>query len=104
MDLVRRLFGGGRSEGEEAAGEQGAGGPGQDAGGGNGADAGGDASTADPTMDEAARDRELQRAEAARLNDEFLQRQMRYADRSWTPPAQGGTRRSGDEEGEAGDG
>ena len=36
-------------------------------------------------------------ADQARLNDELLQRQLRYADRSWTPPAQGGTRRSDDE-------
>jgi hypothetical protein len=48
-------------------------------------------------VDEAARDRELLLADAARLNDELIQRQMRYADRSWTPPAQGGTRRAGDE-------
>jgi hypothetical protein len=47
--------------------------------------------------DEAARDRDLLLADAARLNDELLQRQLRYADRSWTPPAQGGTRRSDDE-------
>ncbi|HEY6571111.1 MAG TPA: hypothetical protein VIZ22_12520 [Candidatus Limnocylindrales bacterium] len=48
-------------------------------------------------VDEAARERELLLADAARLNDELIQRQMRYADRSWTPPAQGGTRRAGDE-------
>ena len=47
--------------------------------------------------DDAARDRELLLADAARLNDELLQRQLRYADRSWTPPAQGGTRRADDE-------
>jgi hypothetical protein len=46
---------------------------------------------------EAERDRDLLRADQARLNDEVLQRQLRYADRSWTPPAQGGTRRSDDE-------
>jgi hypothetical protein len=48
--------------------------------------------------EENARDRELMRGEAERLDDELIQRQMRYADRSWTPPAQGGTRRSDDEE------
>ena len=47
--------------------------------------------------DEAEREREILRADQARLNDELLQRQLRYADRSWTPPAQGGTRRSDDE-------
>jgi len=50
-----------------------------------------------PADDEAARDRELLRADAERLQDELLQRQLRYADRSWTPPAQGGPRRAGDE-------
>ena len=48
--------------------------------------------------DEQARDRELLRADAERLSDELLQRQMRYADRSWTPPAQGGQRRADDED------
>ena len=46
---------------------------------------------------EAERERELLRADAERMNDELIQRQLRYADRSWTPPAQGGTRRSDDE-------
>jgi hypothetical protein len=54
-----------------------------------------DAATAE--ADEAEREREILRADQARLNDELLQRQLRYADRSWTPPAQGGTRRSDDE-------
>ena len=34
----------------------------------------------------------------SRLDDELIQRQLRYADRSWTPPAQGGERRADDEE------
>jgi hypothetical protein len=46
--------------------------------------------------DEAARERDLLRAEAARLSDELLARQLRYADRSWTPPSQGGPRRADD--------
>jgi hypothetical protein len=50
--------------------------------------------------DEVARDRELMREESRRLDDDLLQRQMRYADRSWTPPAQGGPRRADDEESE----
>ena len=53
--------------------------------------------------DENARDRELLREEAQRLDDELIQRQLRYADRSWTPPAQGGTRRADDPEGDAPD-
>lgn len=48
--------------------------------------------------EENAHDRELLREEAQRLDDDLLQRQLRYADRSWTPPAQGGARRSDDEE------
>jgi hypothetical protein len=48
--------------------------------------------------EENARDRELLRDEAQRLDDELLQRQLRYADRAWTPPAQGGTRRADDAE------
>lgn len=47
---------------------------------------------------EQARDRELALAEASRLDDELIQRQLRYADRAWTPPAQGGTRRADDED------
>jgi hypothetical protein len=49
--------------------------------------------------DEAAREREILRAEAKRLDDELIQRQLRYADRSWVPPRQGGERRAGEGEG-----
>lgn len=56
-----------------------------------------DGGASSPADDEAARDRELLRADAERLRDELLQRQLRYADRSWTPPAQGGPLRAGDE-------
>jgi hypothetical protein len=81
MGLLRRLLGGGSPDDADAR----DGGPSA-------------AGTGQPApVDEAARDRELLLADAARLNDELLQRQLRYADRSWTPPAQGGTRRSDDE-------
>ena len=63
-----------------------------------------------PPLDPAAaqdaendRDRELLKDDARRLDDELLQRQLRYADRAWTPPAQGGTRRADDTDAEAGD-
>jgi hypothetical protein len=46
--------------------------------------------------EENERDRELLKDDARRLDDELLQRQLRYADRSWTPPAQGGDRRAED--------
>ncbi|HEY3522173.1 MAG TPA: hypothetical protein VGK63_00595 [Candidatus Limnocylindrales bacterium] len=54
----------------------------------------------DPTpgeieADERARDLELLRGEQSRLDD-LRQRQLRYADRAWTPPVQGGERRADD--------
>ncbi len=58
-------------------------------------------SSADLVAEEQERERELLRADAARLDDDLIQRQMRYADRSWTPPAQGTDRRADDAEGEA---
>jgi hypothetical protein len=45
--------------------------------------------------EERARDLELARFEQDRTDD-LVRRQQRYADRSWTPPAQGGERRSDD--------
>ena len=42
---------------------------------------------------------ELARFEQARTTD-LIRRQQQYADRSWTPPAQGGTKRAGDEDDE----
>jgi hypothetical protein len=72
---------------------------------GGGAKDAGDEPPAEPVTQaalweaEAARDRELLLEEARRLDDDLIQRQLRYADRAWTPPAQGGTRRAGDEEG-----
>jgi hypothetical protein len=45
-------------------------------------------------------ERELARAEAERLDDLRL-RQLKYADKAWTPPAQGGERRADDEDREA---
>ena len=46
--------------------------------------------------EEQARDRELMRADAQRLDDDLIQRQMRYSQHSWTPPAQGTDRRADD--------
>ena len=53
------------------------------------------ASPEDLDAEERARELELLRDEQDRL-DELVLRQQRYADRSWTPPSQGGTRRSDD--------
>jgi hypothetical protein len=59
------------------------------------ADAPVDAATADD--EERARELELARFDQDRLDD-LVRRQQRYADRSWTPPAQGGDRRADDED------
>jgi hypothetical protein len=45
--------------------------------------------------EERARELDLLKQEQARL-DELAQRQMRYADYAWEPPAQGGDRRADD--------
>jgi hypothetical protein len=58
------------------------------------------AAAADPVdANEAERlhERELARSESERL-DELRLRQLRYADKAWTPPAQGGERRADDED------
>jgi hypothetical protein len=54
----------------------------------------------DAGEDEVERDRGLLREEADRLDDALIQRQLRYADRKWTPPDQGGGRRADDRSGE----
>lgn len=56
--------------------------------------------TTDPVdANEAERlhERDLLRSENERL-DELRLRQLKYADRAWTPPAQGGERRADDED------
>jgi hypothetical protein len=88
MDALRRLLGGGSPS------------PERDEGGGAAGDPG--SSGASPSADEIdaeerARELELLRAEQERLDD-LVQRQQRYADRSWVPPSQGGARRSDDGE------
>ncbi|HEX2756552.1 MAG TPA: hypothetical protein VHM48_13880 [Candidatus Limnocylindrales bacterium] len=54
-----------------------------------------DAATVD--AEERARELELARFDQERVDD-LVRRQQRYADRSWTPPAQGGERRADDED------
>ena len=51
--------------------------------------------------EERARELELARFDQERVDD-LVRRQQRYADRSWRPPAQGGTKRAGDDEDDAG--
>jgi len=118
MGFLRRLLGGAREGGGAGAADAGevgpeaadagevgpgaadAGGPGAaDAGGPGTADAGGPGTAdAELSVDEAERAHELElaRQEAARL-DELQQRQLRFADYAWTPPAQGGEKRADDE-------
>jgi hypothetical protein len=86
MGFLRRILGGnaGSQPGSEPRGDVAA-----------DVDAGGPALSPDEV--EIVRDRELLREEAERLDDDLIQRQLRYADRSWTPPAQGGPRRADDE-------
>ncbi|HSL77895.1 MAG TPA: hypothetical protein VK867_13195 [Candidatus Limnocylindrales bacterium] len=61
-----------------------------------------DTPAADPATvesEERARELELLRAEQARFDD-LAQRQLRYADYAWQPPAQGGERRADDADAE----
>jgi len=83
VSFLRRLFGGGT-------------------GGGAGQHDDAALVTGDPAppaaTDDAERDRQLAREDAERNSNELIARQLRYADRVWTPPAQGGTRRADDPE------
>jgi hypothetical protein len=63
-----------------------------------------DAGPIDPAEAEASEreyERELLKAEQERL-DELTQRQLRYADYAWQPPAEGGERRADDRDETAG--
>jgi hypothetical protein len=86
VGFLRRLLGGDR-DGNSSTGEA------DDSG-----ESGGSAGPAEPVdvdAEERARELELARFEQDRVDD-LVRRQQRYADRSWTPPAQGGERRSDD--------
>jgi hypothetical protein len=82
MSFLRRLLGGVDAERPEA---------------------GNDDSTPPVDPDEAERlhERELLMAENERLDD-LRRRQLKYAGKAWTPPAQGGERRADDEDAAAG--
>jgi hypothetical protein len=89
MGFLRRLIGGANERANnEGANEAEAGDVGSDAAA---------PSTEEIDDEERARELELLRGEQDRL-DELILRQQRYADRSWVPPSQGGTRRSDDGE------
>jgi hypothetical protein len=63
----------------------------------DGADGAGTPEPSDPDDEERAHELELARFEQAR-SDDLIRRQQLYADRSWTPPAQGSDRRAEDED------
>ena len=88
MGFLRRLLGGNRKNGGSTDDDRAA------------DDDGELAASADLDEDERARELELARFEQDRTDD-LVRRQQRYADRSWTPPAQGGERRADD--GDTGD-
>jgi hypothetical protein len=88
MGFLRRILGGGEPA------------KGADAGPAPRSDA---AQGAGPVADEQARDRELLLEDARRLDDDLIQRQLRFSDRSWTPPPQGGSRRADDTESDGDD-
>jgi hypothetical protein len=77
MGFLRRLFGGERPAPAGGAAEE----P--------------EASEQQLDDDERRYERDLAAFEQTRL-DELRQRQLRYADRAWTPPVQGGPERSDD--------
>jgi hypothetical protein len=79
MGFLRRLLGGERS------------------GAGDTPEAGttGPVDAQDPDAAERAYELDLLREDQARMSD-LVQRQLRYAEYAWTPPAQGGDRRADD--------
>ncbi len=82
MGFLKRLFGGSSETGQNATAPK---------------------SPASPTTpteldaEERAHELELAHSEQDRLSD-LQQRQLKYAEYAWEPPAQGGTRRADDEE------
>lgn len=87
MGFLRRLLGGGEADGERSDSPAPAGQAAPPPAVGR----------ADPDAEERAHELELARFEQGRIDD-LVRRQQRFADRSWTPPRQGGERRAGDEE------
>jgi hypothetical protein len=82
MGFLKRLFGGESGPSEPAASS---------------------ATPAEVEADERAHELELARSEQDRLSD-LQQRQLKYADYAWQPPAQGGPRRADDEDAAKDDG
>ena len=78
MDVFRRLFGGSKAAAPRTP----------------------EVDPAAVEAEERARDLELLKADQARFDD-LAQRQLRYAEYAWEPPAQGGERRADDAEADA---
>ncbi len=78
MGFLKRLFGGGSEAGPDEPPAP-------------------PATPAEVEAEERAHELELARGEQDRLSD-LQQRQLRYADYAWEPPAQGGARRADDED------
>jgi hypothetical protein len=86
MGFLRRIIGRGRgNDGDDAASA--------DVGDGDGED--GEHASVELNAEERDHEMSVLRAEAERL-DELAQRQLKYADHAWQPPAQGGERRADD--------
>ena len=82
MGFLRRIFGGGRgNDGDDTTTA--------------GVDDDGEDESVEPDAEERQHELGVLRAEAERL-DELTQRQLKYADHAWQPPAQGGERRADD--------
>jgi hypothetical protein len=86
VGFLRRLLGGGEPDRPAAE---------QDASEASDAPAGAGAPDAAVDQEERARELELARFDQDRIDD-LIRRQQRYADRSWTPAAQGTERRADD--------
>jgi hypothetical protein len=81
MGFLRRIFGGDRgNEGDDET---------------TAAVEDGERGLVEPDAEEHQHELSVLRAEAERL-DELTRRQLKYADHSWQPPAQGGERRADD--------
>lgn len=93
MSFLRRLLGG-----DDATGPTNGATPPADAG--DAVDAGEAGEPVDAVEAERLHERELARSENERL-DELRLRQLKYADKAWTPPKQGGERRADDEDRDA---
>ena len=83
MGFLRRIFGGGRTSGDDEATTS--------------VDDDGEAGSVDVDADERQHELDVLRAEAERM-DELAQRQLKYAEFAWQPPDQGGERRADEQD------